>query len=242
MSRDVRIGLLVPAANITFEPDFASAMPAGATLHTHRLDFQRPHKGENTETVDEMNAGLPQAARMLARARVQIMAYGFTAATFYRGIAHAKHLEQQITEASGAKAVVPSLAMLAALAHLGIKRISIVTPYPAWNNQVLKSFMAETDCEVLSFAGDERPLSEASKSYLWHQPPEQSMPYVIKNRHPDAEAMFCPCTAWRIFEVVDRLEEALGIPVITANQATLWRVCRDLGLEPSARVGLLMRS
>lgn len=241
MNRAIRIGLLVPAGNITFEPDFASMLPAGVTLHAHRLDFQNPQKGENNETVDKMNAGVPEAARMLARARVRSIAYGFTAASFYRGMAHARNLEEQLAAASGGRGVVPSLAMLDALAHLRVKRISVVTPYPAWNNEVLKTFLAETDYEVVSFAGDERPAAEAAKGYLWHQPPKQIVPYVVEHRHPRAEAMFCPCTARRIFEVVDRIEEKLGIPVVTANQATIWRVLRELGLAPASKVGVLMR-
>ncbi len=102
--------------------------------------------------------------------------------------------------------------------------------------------MKETDYEILSFVGDKRPLEEASKNYMWHQPPEEIIDYVANNYHPDAECMLCPCTAWRTFEVVDKIEERLGIPVVTANQATIWKVFRELHIEPVAKVGTLMRS
>lgn len=242
MNRKIRIGLLVPAGNIAFEPDFASIIPPGVTLHAHRLSFQKTYEGENTEAMDDINSGLPEAAEILSKARVQIMAYGFTTATFYRGIDYARRLENTITEASGAKAVVPSLALLDALSHLGVRKISIVTPYPSWNNEVLKKFMEETDHEILSLVGDNRPLEEVSKNYMWHQPPEEIIDYVVNNCHPSAEAMICPCTAWRIFEVVDEIEEQLGIPVITANQATIWRVFKELHMEAASKVGTLMRS
>lgn len=242
MNRTIRIGLLVPAGNITFEPDFASVVPPGVTLHAHRLCHKKASHGENSEFMDDINSGLPQAAAILSEAKVRIMAYGFTTATFYKGIDYARGLENLITEASGVKAVVPSLALLDALSHLGVRKISVVTPYPSWNNEVLKKFMKETVYEILSFAGDNRPLEEASMNYMWHQPSEEIIGYVTSSCHPDAECMLCPCTAWRTFEVVDKIEERLGIPVVTANQAVIWKVFKELHIEPAAKVGTLMRS
>jgi maleate isomerase len=242
MNRAIRIGLLVPAGNITFEPDFASVVPSGVTLHAHRLRHKEASGGENSEFMNDINSGLPQAAAILSEANVGIMAYGFTTATFYKGIDYAKRLENLITEASGVRAVVPSLALLDALSHLAVTKISIVTPYPSWNNQVLKKFMEETVYEILSFVGDNRPLEEASRNYMWHQLPEEIIGYVTNNCHPDAECMLCPCTAWRTFEVVDKIEERLGIPVVTANQATIWKVFKELHIEPDTKVGTLMRS
>lgn len=242
INRAIRIGLLVPAGNITFEPDFASVVPPSVTLHSHRLSTKKIYHGENMEAMDDINSSLPEAAKMLSKAKVQIMAYGFTTATFYKSINFAKRLENIIMEASGMQAVVPSLALLDALSHLGVRRISIVTPYPSWNNEVLMKFMSATHYEILSLVGDNRPLEEASKNYMWHQQPEEIIDYVVNNCHPHAESVLCPCTAWRIFEVVDKIEEQLGIPVVTANQATIWRVFRELHMETTSKVGTLMKS
>ena len=240
--RAIRIGLLVPAGNTTFEPDFASVLPSGATLHAHRISTQKTYAAESFEAMEDINSGLPEAAVILSKAKVQIIAYGFATATFFRGIDYARNLERLIAEASGAKAVVPSLALLDALAHLSAKRISVVTPYPAWNNQVLREFLGETQHKILSFVGDKRPLEEVSKRHLWHQPPEEITNYVTSNCHREADCLLCPCTAWRIFEVVEQIEERLGIPVITANQATIWKVFKEIRMQPSSKVGTLMRS
>jgi maleate isomerase len=242
MNRAIRIGLLVPAGNITFEPDFASVVPPGVTLHGHRLHHKKASEVENAEFMDEINSGLMQAAAILSEANVRIMAYGFTTATFYKGIDYARQLGNLIAEASGVKAVVPSLALLDALSYLGVRKISIVTPYPSWSNEVLRKFMEETAYEILSFAGDNRSLEEASKNYMWHQPPKEILDYVVSNCHPKAEAVLCPCPAWRTFEVVDEIEKQLRIPVVTANQATIWRVFKELHIEPASKVGTLMRS
>ena len=41
---------------------------------------------------------------------------------------------------------------------------------------------------------------------------------------PEADAVFISCTGMRTAAIIDVLETSLGKPVVTANQATLWRV------------------
>ena len=45
---------------------------------------------------------------------------------------------------------------------------------------------------------------------------------------PDAEAIVISCTNFRTFEIIETIENDLGIPVVTANQATLWQMLRML--------------
>jgi maleate isomerase len=54
---------------------------------------------------------------------------------------------------------------------------------------------------------------------------------------PDIDAVFIPCTAVRTLEAIEPLEAAIGKPVITAIQATMWRVARLAGLGHDAPLG-----
>lgn len=53
----------------------------------------------------------------------------------------------------------------------------------------------------------------------------------------DVEAIFIPCTAARTLDAIEPLEDAIGKPVITAVQATMWRVARLAGLTHDAPQG-----
>jgi maleate isomerase len=237
-----RIGLLVPAGNTTFEPDFASMAPAGVTLHAHRIYSKERYPIECQEGFDAVNAGLPEFTQVLARANPAVIAYGITTGSFYRGLAYAEELQWIIEANSEAKAVVPSLALLEALNALKARAIAVVTPYPRWNNEVLGRFLEETPFRVVSLAGDERPVETARTSWLWHQQPAQIVEFARQRCPPDADVLVCPCTAWRSFEVVNELEQVLGKPVVTANQATIWQTFRLLGISVGAdRGGSLFR-
>ena len=57
-----------------------------------------------------------------------------------------------------------------------------------------------------------------------------------------ADALFISCTAIRAVEVIDRLEQALGKPVITANQAMFWQALRVAGCNAKIEgYGALLR-
>lgn len=51
-----------------------------------------------------------------------------------------------------------------------------------------------------------------------------------------ADGVFVSCTNYRTFEVMDRLEADLDKPVVTSNQATLWDVLGELGVDASSHV------
>jgi maleate isomerase len=230
MVDSVRVGLLVPAGNTTFEADFASVCPRGVTLHGHRIAPRGDYPAECAEAMDDINSFVPDGCRMLARAGVQAIAYGFTTASFYRGAEYARELVGRMAEAAGAHAFVPSLAVLEAMRFLGARKVSVCTPYPEWNNAVLREFLAGTEFEVLNLDGDPRPTEEAAKGWMWHQEPVDAGRFVVEHCHPDADVVLCPCTSWRVFEVVDEIEWNCERPVVTANQATIWQVFRDLAM------------
>lgn len=234
-NRQFRLGLLVPAGNTTFEPDFHSAFSSQVSIHAHRVIAKHPHAYESDESMDDINEEAVKEVEKLARARVHFGAYGFTTATFYRGRVFAQQLEQRLSQVLGVTVVVPALALLEALAYLKVKKISVVTPYPEWNNQTLKTFLGEAPFEIVGFKGDERSKEVAKNNYLWHQSPDQAAAFIKQASHKGADAIVLPCTAWRTFEVIEELEADLNIPVVTANQATIWSLARRASIESALR-------
>jgi maleate isomerase len=66
-------------------------------------------------------------------------------------------------------------------------------------------------------------------------------------RRPGAEALFISCTNLPTYDVIPQLEAELRMPVISANQVTMWAALRRLGTravgpyqaltDPAARTG-----
>ena len=49
--------------------------------------------------------------------------------------------------------------------------------------------------------------------------------------HPEVEALFISCTGLRVSSIIAPLEEALGKPVVTSNQALAWQCLRLAGCD-----------
>lgn len=234
-----RLGLMVPATNTTFEADYALVAPPGVTLHSRRLQIQTGVESE--DGIDRTNEGVEEAARYLAKARVEIIAYGFTTGSFYRGIDYNRDLSDRIAKAAGVPAITPASAILEALRFFGARRISVATPYPEWNNGRLLAYLRAAGVQVFNLEGDPRPTTTAILAPMWDQEPDEALACAARACWPEAEALLCACTAWRTLEVADALERRLGVPVVTANQATIWATLRRIGIvEPIHGFGRLL--
>lgn len=226
-----RVGLMVPATNTTFEADFTLVVPKEVTLHSHRLWMSGDVESE--DFIDKVNEGIEAAAKYLAMAKVEVIAYGFTTGSFYRGIAYSKQLEERIQKAAGVPGITPATAIVDALHYFEAKKVSVATPYPEWNNAMLLRYLDEAAFDVLNLEGDTRPANIAIREPMWDQEPESIVDFASKVCLPEADVLLCPCTAWRALEVVEELEQRLGIPVVTANQTAIWATFRKLGISPS---------
>ena len=64
----------------------------------------------------------------------------------------------------------------------------------------------------------------------------------MANDHADAEALLIPDTAMHTLGVIDKIEQRIGKPVLTANQVTVWEGLRLAGLPQRAeQLGALFR-
>jgi maleate isomerase len=55
-----------------------------------------------------------------------------------------------------------------------------------------------------------------------------------------ADALFISCTNLLTLEIIPLLEEALGVPVVTSNQASLWALLRALNMKSRRPAGHLL--
>src|SRR2546430_17256818 len=78
-----RSGVMVPCANTTCEDDVAMVVPRGVTVHGQRLWMTNDANGDGAYA--RMNGEIETGARYLATARVDVIAYGCTTGSFYKG-------------------------------------------------------------------------------------------------------------------------------------------------------------
>ena len=240
MSQRIRIGVIVPSTNTTCEADFQMTAPRYVTVHGQRMWITNDAAGE--AGMERMNAEIESGARYLATAKVDLVAYGCTTGSFYKGPGWDAEMLTLLEREAGVPAVATSPAVVEALRFLGINKISVASPYPEWNNTKLRAYLEAVGVEVLNVEGD--PMAaESGNQGINDQSPERVVEFASSVCRPEAEALFCSCTAWRSVEAVEALEQRLGKPVVSSNQAMIWAAFRKLGIrEPIQGFGSLLAS
>lgn len=218
-----RLGLLVPSSNTTNEPEFHRVLPDGVSLHTGRL----PLEDVTAEELTAMSETAAQASEHLRHANVDVVAYGCTTGSLVKGHDYAEALESKVAKAADAPAVATALSVERALDAVGADTVTVVTPYIEELNERERSFLETAGFTVQSVTGHGiEPNTEIGRLA-----PETAYRQAADAVDDETDAVFVSCTNYRTFEVIDRLEADLGLPVVTSNQATLWDALRRLDLD-----------
>jgi maleate cis-trans isomerase len=134
-----------------------------------------------------------------------------------------------VAQALGVPASSTSIAFVDACRALGVKRVAVAASYPEDVAQHFARFLTAGGVDVVSM-GSNGIITAAEVGTL---APEQVVAMVKAADHPDAEAVLVPDTAMHTLGIVDELETAVGKPVLTANQVTVWKGLELAGVVPS---------
>lgn len=222
----LRVGMLIPSGNVIIEPQVNAMLPPGVALYATRL----PLRGSSEAELLAMAQNVEEAARLLAHANVGLVAFNCTAVSTYSKAMEAD-IQRRIAAATGLPALMTSAAIAEGLKRLKVKKLVLLTPYLPEVNAREARFLEESGFEVLA----EKGLGLNTNTEMALLEPDVWVEMARKNRTNDADAYLVSCTAVRSAEVIDVLEQELGRPVVTSNQAIAWHCLREGGIEDKVR-------
>ncbi len=227
-----RIGLIIPSSNTTIEMELHAFLPEGVSLHTTRI----PLKSVTEEELLKMSSLAVDGARLLKDADVDVILYGCTSGSFIGGRDFEKELEARIEDEVHVPVVSTSTAVVEALRVLDAQRVLVVTPYTEDINEREREFLEANEFEVLDIRG----LGIEENTDIGKVEPYGAYRLAKAAFMEEADAVFISCTNLRTFEIIAPLEEDLGVPVVTSNQASLWLALREMDvMEKIPELGML---
>ena len=170
MSPRKRIGVMIPSTNTTCEADFQLTVPREVTIHGQRLWMT--NEGTGDAAYVRMNGEIESGARYLATAHVDVVVYGCTTGSFYKGPGWDTEMLELIRREAKVPAVATSPSVVEALRFFGARRLSVATPYPEWNNQRLRAYLEAQGFEVLNVDGEPRAAASGNQG-INDQDPEE---------------------------------------------------------------------
>lgn len=209
------IGVIAPF-DLALERELWRWVPLEVSLHLARTPYEPvPVSLAMAELVSDA-VHLTAATRNVLHVEPEVVAYLCNSGSFIKGIDYERSLRDTICRAGAANAITTSGALLEAVQHLNIERISIMTPYDELLTGKLRDFLDEAGCQVV------RSEHLGLGGGIWKVNYRTIAERILGADDPRAEAIFVSCTNLPTYDIIEPLEKMLGKPILTANQLTMW--------------------
>ncbi|MEU6376874.1 aspartate/glutamate racemase family protein [Streptomyces sp. NPDC046909] len=234
------IGVVAPF-DFALDRELWRWVPDDISLHLTRTPYVPVEVSLDLARLVSEHETLHDAVRTLHAISPEVVAYACTSGSFVGGIAGERAMCEAMTRAGEVPSVTTSGALLEALIDLDVRRVALVTPYTVSVTRSLEEYVAEAGVTVsgCAFMGLTR--------HIWKVPYREVVAMAHKAVRGHADALFISCTNLPTYDVIPQLEAELRIPVISANQVTMWAALRRLGtravgpyqtlVDPAARSG-----
>ena len=233
MTSRKRIGVLTPSSNTALEP-LTSAMVAsvpGVTAHFARFGVTEISLSEGSlRQFDDSN--ILAAARLLADARVDVIAWSGTSASWL-GFDKDEQLCRRISEATGIPATTSVLALNELLAAQGARTLGLVSPYVDDVQRRIVANYRGIGVEVVA----ERHLGISVNFEFGMVEPDTLRALLREAAKARPAALTVMCTNLGAAQLAAELERELDIPIYDSVATVVWKALRTIGVDTRAVQG-----
>jgi maleate isomerase len=237
MSKNYRVGLIVPSSNTTMETEIPAMLHARMTespdetftFHSSRMRMKHVSK----EELSQMDKDSDRCAIELSDARCDVLAYACLVAIMCQGAGYHKRSEQRLLAATienggGAPVISSAGALIDCIKIINAKKVSIITPYMKPLTEMVVEYIEQSGIEVI----DSISLEVADNLEVGRLNPD-NLPEIAKKLNIEgADAVvLSACVQMPSLQAIQKVEDQLGLPVLSAGTATVYKILKQLELE-----------
>lgn len=222
------IGMAVPQANPTVEPEMSALMPDGVALLTTRLQGSRENsKNRLVEYLDNFADSLQD----FDTAPIDAVGYACTATSYLIGAQEEERRIGEFAARFGYPIVTSAQAIRAALAHLGARKIALFAPYPSWLVEASQTYWKNAGLTITDTKTVALDTSDTRHVYRVRTP--MVLDGIAQLDWQGADAVVLTGTGVPTLRCIGEIARRSGKPVLTSNLCLAWSLLRTLGLTDS---------
>lgn len=235
-TRMLKIGQIVPSSNLTMEREIPGMLrmredhyPDRFSFHSSRMRMKKVTK----EELEAMDRDSDRCALELSDAAVDVMGYACLVAIMAMGKGYHRKSQERLSKVAAdegrpAPVVTSAGALVDGLHLMGAKKISIVCPYMKPLTQMVADYIEHEGVEVQDYVALEIPdnLEVAA------QDPMNLLEHYKKLDLSGIDALvLSACVQMPSLAAIQKVEDEVGLPVLSASVATTHQMLTALGLK-----------
>lgn len=220
-----RIGMIVPSLNTIAEDDFRAFCPDAVAYHVHRIRLRKENGRVRMEGLQRAYLEAVDQGELVMDTSPDAVAFNCTGASVSFGPGRDHVLAARMTERLGVPSTNTMVSIKDALAALGADNLLHICPFTGEFSAIERDSLVSAGFTVARTVSLDFVDAKVAALMCPSQIAE-----LVRDRVDDGiGGVLLSCANVRAFEAAAELEETLGRPVVTSNQAMLWGVLRAAG-------------
>jgi maleate isomerase len=217
-----RVGFIIPTSNRMVEPQMQRFMPPGVIPHFSRIGMTNKHKAPLEQQLPKMAA----AAEALAESKMSAIILQCTGTSMSGGLETERQVIEAMEKASGVPCSTAASSLTSAFTALRAKKLVFVSETKQPDHEKKAKYLREAGYEIVA----DKAVGLAGTDEYCTMPPKLWFDTTLALKNDAADAYFISCANIHSIDVIEDLEKVLNKPVVTSNQAAIWKSLRLAGI------------